>query len=133
MKRLTYTVECGVDAGHIGIADLQFLKEKGASCDRSFLAKTGLLWDIMPGTYSFELIVYGTYRGRAEKLFGRITTNGTIYVGDLCYAFNQQIPKEDKAWIKFVDETDCLSGHNELFSAIDTGGDGKFKTVITLE
>jgi len=117
--------EFGVDAGNIGIIDMDFVKENGGEFGKTAKRMSQQI-AVKPGNYLFKYNLPDTWLGEIK---GEITikTKGDVVIGDICYLFSDV---KHEIWLDFLEKTGYLKNLGSDGFAINTGGDGCFPAIF---
>ena len=124
---LNFNKNFGVDAGHVGVIDEEYLNEIGGSFKNTHLNKKIV---VKPGKYKISFWCEDSWNDEIIENC-EIETKGSLIFGDLCYLFSSDTGEDH--WMIFLKETDYLRIPNEKFFVVDTGGDGEFYFDIQIE
>lgn len=127
MRYLKNSLEAkfGVDAGNISVVGAQHIIAEMKE-NLTFQFDTSFIAMGKPGWYDVTIQIKDTWNGDVEAESRVYTDNGTFYVGDACYMFNQF------DWDRLLEQSEYFQKPVEGILHVNTGGDGCFKTVITV-
>ena len=115
-----------VDAGNIAVLSAHRATPGGEDLQKVVVLPA-------PGLYKVRIEVFGCWRGRAVKSGELNFPTGRAIVGDACYASYPKKKKVADSWLAFLDETKYLDEGGDFLLSADTGGDGRFRVVVTFE
>jgi len=117
-----------VSAANISFADLTHYTSRGGSyhIKKSQLCRVVTL---TPRSYQLRISIF-SYQNQITVTDSITIKSGNLAIGDACYFFSE---KEDESWQDFLISNNYLEKRSPDFFSISTGGDGRFRVVITIE